>query len=118
MKIRIILIFIFFYISSFANSIENKILFKIDDEIITTLDIFNESKYLKSLNIEIKNLDDNQIFEVAKRSLIKNKIKKIEILKNNINYNIDEMFTDTLVKRNFSNLGLNNIEEFAIYIEF
>ena len=104
MKIKFIIIFIFFYFTSFASSIENKILFKINNEIITTLDIFNESKYLKSLNVEVKNLDDNQIFEIAKRSLIRNKIKKIEIINNNINYNIDEMFTDKLVERNFSKL--------------
>ncbi len=117
MKIKFIIIFIFFYFTSFASSIENKILFKINNEIITTLDIFNESKYLKSLNVEVKNLDDNQIFEIAKRSLIRNKIKKIEIINNNINYNIDEMFTDKLVERNFSKLGINNIKQFTVYIE-
>ena len=117
MKIKFIIIFIFFYFTSFASSIENKILFKINNEIITTLDIFNESKYLKSLNVEVKNLDDNQIFEIAKRSLIRNKIKKIEIINSDINYNIDEMFTDKLVERNFSKLGINNIKQLTVYIE-
>ena len=47
-----ILIFITINILFFSNSFskENKILFKVDNEIITTIDIYNEIKYLEILN--------------------------------------------------------------------
>ena len=62
-------------------ALENKILFKIDSEIITTADINSEANYLKILNKNMNSLGQNQIFEIAKNSLIRDKIKKNEILK-------------------------------------
>ena len=41
---------------TFANSSENKILFKVNNEIITSLDILNELQYLQSINKEFKNI--------------------------------------------------------------
>ena len=60
-------------------ALENKILFKIDSEIITTADINSEANYLKILNKNMNSLGQNQIFEIAKNSLIRDKIKKNEI---------------------------------------
>jgi peptidyl-prolyl cis-trans isomerase SurA len=37
-------------------SLENKILIKINNEIITTFDIFTEIKYLEKINYEIRKL--------------------------------------------------------------
>ena len=51
----IILLIIFLNIQN-LNAIENKILFKIDNEIITTIDIYEEIKFLKTFNPEINNL--------------------------------------------------------------
>lgn len=112
MKIKIILFLIFFFISS-AKAFENKILFKIENEIITSFDIYNEIKYLSFLNDQIDKLDKKQLFEISKRSLVKNKIKKIEIIKNGLIFDTDEMFSDKLVGRNFSQIGLNTVEEFT-----
>ena len=62
-------------------SIENKILFKIDGELITSIDIYNKSKYLTALDPDIKNLNQEEIFELSKNLLIREKIKKITIQK-------------------------------------
>ena len=59
------------------NALENKILFKIDNEIITTLDIYEEIKFLKTFNPEINSLDEKELFEISKNSILKNTIKKI-----------------------------------------
>ena len=59
-----------------AYSLENKILFKIDNEIITSVDLKNEIFYLSNLNQNMKQLSKNQIFEISKESLIREKIKK------------------------------------------
>ena len=55
-----------------------KINFKINNEIITTIDIKDEVKYLKATNKNIKNLTTEQILEIAKKSLITEKVKKVK----------------------------------------
>ena len=83
LKILIIQITIFFLFSGYSlKAVENKILFKINNEIITSIDIYNEVKYLKIMNKEIINLEEEKIYEIAKNSLVKDKIKEIEVLKN------------------------------------
>ena len=54
---------------------------KVNNEVITNLDLEFEKKYLTSLNPNLKKLDQNRIKEYAKNSLINEKIKKIEIEK-------------------------------------
>ena len=46
---------IFFTLITNSNSLENKILVKIENQIITSLDVNNEYKYLVALNPSIKN---------------------------------------------------------------
>ena len=54
-SIKLILIFIFIILSKTqANSIENKIILKIDNEIITSLDVKKEARYLIALNPNTK----------------------------------------------------------------
>ena len=65
-----------------SHSLENKIILKIEKDIITTVDIKNEAKYLSALNPKIIELDSTKIFEISKNSLVREKIKKIELLKN------------------------------------
>ena len=62
-------------------SIENKILIKVNNEIITSIDVLNEVKYLNLLNKDLKNFDENKIYEIAKNSIIKNKVKENELKK-------------------------------------
>ena len=98
-------------------AIENKILFKINNEIITTIDIFNEIKYLKLINSNLQNLSEKNLYEIAKNSLIRENIKKIELLKNNISLTFEESTIDK-IKKNFANqLKINSIEELEILLE-
>ena len=78
------LLIIFLLLLCFANklyAIENKILIKVNNEIITTLDIKEEINYLNTLNPRINGLTDTEIFNISKNSLIREKIKKDEISK-------------------------------------
>ena len=59
---------LFFYVITFlilnlnlVYSLENKILFKVNNEIITSIDILNEISYLNVLNKETKKLEKNLI---------------------------------------------------------
>ena len=71
------LIFLFFsfgFCSAISN--ENKILFKINNEIITTVDVVNEIKYLKIFNEKINNIEQEKLYEISKNSIIREKLKK------------------------------------------
>ena len=48
---------------------------KVNQEIITNVDVNFEKKYLVSLNPNLKKLDQSRITEYAKNSLINEKIK-------------------------------------------
>ena len=87
-KVIFILFIIFFFNQSLA--LENKILFKVNNNIITSIDIVEEIKYLKAINKQLKNIENKELYEIAKNSLIKEKIKEIEIAKNFENFEFDE----------------------------
>lgn len=112
----IIINLIFFLISiSLIKANEVKILFKINDQIITNIDVENEYNYLISLNPSLKDLDKFQVLSFAKNSMLKEVVKKIEILKyyelNNKNETVDIM-----IKKIFQNLGLNSEAQFKKYL--
>ena len=98
-----------------AISIESKIILKINNSIITNTDIKNEANYLKALNPNLINLDDNKIKQIAKNSLVKEKIKEFEISKLD-NQTISADYLENIIKTIYSNIGLNNKSEFLNYI--
>ncbi len=120
MMLKVLVFFIFICFNGIlnANSIENKILLKIDNEIITSIDVFNETKYLAAMNKKINEMSQEDIYKISIKSLIKEKIKKIEIQKNIIDNkaNIDELYLRELIKNTYSKLGYNNLEEFAKHL--
>ena len=83
MKTKILAFSIFLLILNSKVLSENSIFvsYKIENEIITNIDIKNESKYLIALNTQLKNLDNKQILEIAENSIIKETVKKIELTK-------------------------------------
>ena len=97
-------------------SIENSIILKIDNKIITNIDIQNEAKYLKALNPNLQSLDKNRIIKIAKTSLIREKIKEIEISKSSLG-EIDDEYLDNVIKSIYKNLNFRNKDEFLTYIK-
>ena len=108
-----IIVIIFF--NSKVLSIENKIILKVNNKIITNIDIYTEARYLKALNPNLKTLDKNKLLGVAKNSLIREKIKEIEISKFNQN-EINEEYLESIIKSIYTNIGLKNKEEFLNYV--
>ena len=108
--------FIIFFFNSHSFSLENKILFKIENEIITSLDLNNEYKYLIALNPNLKNSKKEEVINFSKRSIIQEKIKKIEIEKNFTNPEIPQKFLDNVLRNVYSKIGLNNLDEFKKYL--
>lgn len=117
-SINILLVILFLYLSLFAskaNASESKIILKINNYIITNIDIKNEINYLKALNPNLINLDDQKIFQIAKTSLIREKIKELEISKLN-NQKVSSEYLDSVIKSIYTNIGLNSREEFLNYL--
>ena len=110
---RIILIIVFFQAIFFSKILfaEVSIVAKIENEIITNYDVKKESFYLKILNPNLKNLDDNQIFKLAKTSLINEIIKKKEIEKFP-NLNEKEEFLNQYLENLYLRLNFDNEREF------
>ncbi len=112
LNIQLITILLYFCIISFANSLENKIIYKINDEIITSFDLKKELRYLSLINPEILNLEKNDIFKISKKSIIREKIKKIEILNHVEEIKLDENFTNLIIKNTYTKIGFKDMNEF------
>ena len=98
------------------NSLENKILFKVDNEIITTMDIFEEIKFLKAFNPEINNLNENELIEISKNSILRNIIKKIELRNVVEEFKVDDKFLSKLIISKYSKIGIDSLEKFEVYL--
>jgi len=118
-KIKFIIIICLISILNTQNlsAFENKILFKVDNEIITTIDIHEEINFLKTFNPEIDNLSDEKLFEISKNSIIRDKIKKIEVMKFVKELKVDDKFLLNLIKGKFSRLNIGSIKDFEKYLK-
>ena len=112
--------YLLFFLHVCANqsfSLENKIIYKINNEIVTTVDLKLEEKYLLILNTNLSKLDKVQIQRISKDSIIKEKIKEIEL---NKYFTIESSFEDQnlqkIIRNLYSSLGINNEEKFKEYL--
>ena len=112
-----ILIFLFVLICVQSQSIEIRIIHNIQNEIITNIDIKNEFKYLVALNNSLKELDEEKILNISNESIIREKIKKIEISKNFKEIRLNEDYYQFQLKNIYSRLNLKSIDEFEIYLK-
>ena len=112
------IILIFFYSLIFfsnATAIENKILFKVNNEIITSIDILTELKYLGTINNDLNKMPKNQAFEIAKKSLIREKIKEIELKKIFKEIIVEDEFINNLLVNHFESAEIKSIYDFEKY---
>lgn len=113
--IFIILFFNFFTLKAQTNSV--KIITKINNEIITNVDVLKESNYLVTLNKELKKLNDDDLMSISKNSLIREKIKLSEIKKyENLEDSNFNKLLSSIMKNFYLNLNLKNENEFKKYL--
>ena len=113
---KIILIF-FYSLIVFLNAaaIENKILFKVNNEIITSIDILTELKYLGTINNDLNKMPKKQAFEIAKKSLIREKIKEIQLKKIFKEIIVEDEFINSLLVNHFESTEIKSIYDFEKY---
>jgi len=114
-KYSLTILLLFFLNNSHAlNKITIK--YKINNLIITNVDIEKEIKYLMALNVNLKTLDQNQLNKIASNSIINEKIKKIA-LKEQLDSNKNTEYLNQVIKNFYKTLNLDNEEQFKIYLE-
>ena len=113
---KVFFIIIFFIFITNSNSFENKILFKIENKIITSLDVMKEYKYLIALNPNLKKYSKKNNIKLAKKSIVQEKIKNIEIERNFENPKVPEEFIEQIMRNIYTKIGLSNLNDFKKYL--
>ena len=89
----------------------NKILLKVNNEIVTSVDILNEIEYLSIINNKFKETEKKIQIEIARNSIVRESIKKIELLKYKKNLQIDDKLLENIILKYFSNLNIKSLSD-------
>ena len=103
-----------FFISNTYSS-EIFVVLKINNNIITNIDIDNEYRYLIALNKELKKLDKKRTMLIAKESIVKEKIKETEI-KKYFDISVTNKFMRRIMINFIKKLGMKTELEFRNYL--
>ena len=118
-KINLILInlfFLFFFNNILKAESNFYIVTKVDNEIITNVDIVHEANYMIALNNDLKKIDKKSLVNLARESLVREKIKKIEILKNESSLTVKDEILEGIIQNYYKKLKLENLSEFKDYL--
>jgi len=91
------------------------IVLKINDQIITNIDLKKEKNYLIALNNELKKLKKSEIEKIDKESLIREKIKENEV--NRYGLDADTEYVNQIIKKFISRLNLETEQQFNEYLK-
>ena len=111
---RILFIFLFFTSQSYSENAFIKVY--VDNDIITNIDIKREADYLTLLNPRLFELDENSKYEIAKKSLINEIIKKKEITKF-IDLNKKNPLEEEMLKNLFTKLNMSQQDFEKVLLE-
>ena len=118
MKKNIVTIIIIILVFINIVKAEDKIIIElqIENEILTNVDFLNEKNYLIALNNNLKNIPKNQIKQLARDSLIREKIKKIELSKF-YDLNKKSKYMDQILADFYKRLNFSSEKEFHLYLK-
>ena len=110
-----LVLFLSFYSQAYGDEQSIILKYKVNNDLITNYDIAKEAKYLIALNTELQNIDQNQLLDIGKKSLIKEKIKKSELEKYyKVNY--ASTAADSYIENFKKKLGFENDLNFETYL--
>ena len=110
------LIFVLTFSSTKLYSKEVIIISKIDNEIITNVDLENQIKYLLVTSSNLKELSRKDLIELSKNSLIREIIKKKEI-KKFINVDKISNLEKKLIKQHYESLGFADKSNYINFLQ-
>ena len=111
----IISIISFFPVNVFST--ENKILLKVDNEIITSVDVLNEINFITTLNKNTDKISKEELYKISLNSLIKEKVKKIEILRNYKSIEVEQSFIKELIASSYKKLWFKDLGSFKVHLD-
>tara|TARA_B100000902_G_C27302343_1_gene913551 strand:- start:51 stop:980 length:930 start_codon:yes stop_codon:yes gene_type:complete len=111
MKFLKIVFLIFFLIPKIGHSLEVNIKYIVENNTITNVDIKNEINYLLLINNKLSELKSEILVEYSVKSLLREKIKEIELKKSFLFGENDDLINKQLMIFK-KNLNINNNEEF------
>ena len=113
---KIIFFLVIFFVQIYlSNSSEVKIVYKVNNEILTNIDIANEGKYLLIVNTNLKDLNKNELYELSKNSLIRQILKKEEVEKY-FKLEKHSELSEKLLKENYTARGFSNKEKYSNFL--
>jgi len=115
MKILIIALITLFLFEK-TNALENQIIVKINNQIITSVDLKNEQNYLLAMNDSLENFTQKEFYNIAKKSLINEKIKEIEVLKYYKLSDIPKEYLNKILKNLRKSKNLQNEQEYKKFL--
>ena len=114
---KILIFFAFLYLlNTQSYAFENKIILKINNEIITSVDVLNEIKYLSILIKDFNSFEKKKIYEISINSLIRQKVKEIELRKNYKKLIIEDKYLNPQINSFMKKLEFNSDNEFQEYL--
>ena len=114
--VKAIFVFYLFFLNQ-TTAIENKILCKVNNQIITSVDVLNEINYLSLINSDFQKLDKQKKYEVSKNSLIREKIKEINLKKQFEELKLNEDYLNELIQNYSRRIGFKNTNDFNIELK-
>ena len=115
-----IIFFLIIFINSlyfqYAHSLESYLILKINNRIITNVDVNNEYRYLIALSPDLQNVDKKEVMLLAKNSIIREKIKEDELNKF-IDLNVKNQFIEKIITNFYKKMGMVNKNEFINYLK-
>ena len=110
-----LIIFFNFFCNNYIYSFESYVVLKVNNKIITNVDIDNEYRYLIALNTDLQNIDKKKVMNIAKDSIIREKIKEDELLKY-FDLSKENKYIKSILKNFYKKLGMKNEKEFKNYL--
>ena len=113
-----IVVFFTLIILNFSFEIANSEIFikaKVNNQIITNIDVKNEKNYLLALNPNLRNLSEENKNRYAIDSLINEKIKKMEI-ERRYEITVNKDVIKKIIYDLYSKLGISDVEAFKDYL--
>ena len=111
------IIFLLSFFTSNLIAFENKIIVKVNNEIITSVDIQNEINYLKILNPEVINLDKKKLINIAKNSLIREKVKIVALLDVVEEIKVKDEYSNKIIENSYKKIGIDTIDQYKNYLK-
>ena len=111
----LLIIFFNIFCSNYIYSFESYVVLKVNNKIITNVDIDNEYRYLIALNTDLQNIDKKKVMNIAKNSILREKIKEDELSKY-FDLNKENKYIDKILINFYKKLGMKNEKEFKSYL--